>query len=161
MSTSSRSQFTRTWSQGNRTTMSTHSQLTTLALPRRALLVGGIAIAPLVAMPPSTAGAKHNVSGIPETEIPNAPARIEATERPDSGAIRPFRVHVPDDALADLRRRIAATRWPDKETVSDPSQGAQLEKLQALVHYWGTDYDWRKVEAALDALPQFTTNIDG
>jgi pimeloyl-ACP methyl ester carboxylesterase len=125
------------------------------------LLVGGIAIAPLVAMPPSTAGAKHNVSGIPETEIPNAPARIEATERPDSGAIRPFRVHVPDDALADLRRRIAATRWPDKETVSDPSQGAQLEKLQALVHYWGTDYDWRKVEAALDALPQFTTNIDG
>ena len=64
-------------------------------------------------------------------------------------AVRPFRINVPDEALVDLRRRIAATRWPDKETVSDRSQGAQLEKIQALVRYWGTDYDWRKVEATL------------
>jgi pimeloyl-ACP methyl ester carboxylesterase len=75
-------------------------------------------------------------------------------------AIRPFRVNVPDAALADLRRRIAATRWPDRETVSDQSQGVQLAKLQELVRYWGTDYDWRKAEAKLNALPQFITTID-
>ena len=62
-------------------------------------------------------------------------------------AIRPFRVNVPEAELVDLRRRIAATRWPDKETVADRSQGTQLAKLQELVRYWGTDYDWRKVEA--------------
>jgi pimeloyl-ACP methyl ester carboxylesterase len=75
--------------------------------------------------------------------------------------IRPFKVKVPQAALHDLRRRIAATRWPDKETVDDRSQGAQLAKLQELVRYWGSGYDWRKVEAKLNALPQFTTNIDG
>jgi hypothetical protein len=69
-------------------------------------------------------------------------------------AVRPFRINVPDEALVDLRRRILATRWPDKETVPDQSQGAQLAKIQALVRYWGTDYDWRKVEATLNALPQ-------
>ena len=76
-------------------------------------------------------------------------------------AIRPFRVNVPKEALADLRRRIKDTRWPDRETVEDRSQGAQLAQLQGLVHYWGTDYDWRKAEAKLNALPQFTTIIDG
>src|SRR6202040_2172746 len=75
--------------------------------------------------------------------------------------IRPFRFEAPQDDLVDLRRRLQATRWPDKETVKDEAQGAQLAKLQALVGYWGTDYDWRKVEARLNALPQFTTNIDG
>ena len=80
---------------------------------------------------------------------------------PEERAIRPFAVRVPQAELDDLRRRIAATRWPDRETVADRSQGAQLERLQALVRYWGTDYDWRKVEARLNALPQFTTNIDG
>jgi pimeloyl-ACP methyl ester carboxylesterase len=75
--------------------------------------------------------------------------------------IRPFRVHVPDAVLDDLHRRIAATRWPDKETVSDQSQGVQLEAIQPLVRYWGTDYDWRKAEAELNAYPQFITNIDG
>ena len=63
--------------------------------------------------------------------------------RVDRDAIRPFRVNIPKEALVDLRRRIAATRWPDKETVTDRSQGVQLEKLQALVRYWGTDYNWR------------------
>ncbi len=76
-------------------------------------------------------------------------------------AIRPFRVNVPEEAVADLRRRLAATRWPDKETVADQSQGAQLAKLQELVRYWGTDYDWRKAEAKLNAFPQFKTRIDG
>jgi pimeloyl-ACP methyl ester carboxylesterase len=78
----------------------------------------------------------------------------------DDAASRPFRVSVPDADLADLRRRLAATRWPDKETVADQSQGAQLAKLQELVHYWATDYDWRKGEAKLNAFPQFKTRID-
>ena len=83
-----------------------------------------------------------------------------AAENNDT-AIRPFRVNVPDADLADLKRRLAATRWPDKETVADQSQGVQLAKLQELVRYWGTDYDWRKAEAKLNAFPQFMTNIDG
>jgi pimeloyl-ACP methyl ester carboxylesterase len=76
-------------------------------------------------------------------------------------AVRPFRIGVPEEDLDDLRRRVAETRWPDKETVSDRSQGVQLAKLQPLVEYWGTDYDWRKVEAKLNELPQFITEIDG
>jgi pimeloyl-ACP methyl ester carboxylesterase len=79
----------------------------------------------------------------------------------EDNAIRPFRINVPEAALVDLRRRVVATRWPDKETVKDQSQGVPLAKLQALVRYWGTDYDWRKVEAKLNALPQFVTTIDG
>src|SRR6202042_1590174 len=75
--------------------------------------------------------------------------------------IRPFRVSVPEAALVDLRQRLAATRWPDRETVTDPSQGVQLATMQKLVHYWATDYDWRKVETRLNALPQFVTSIDG
>ena len=75
--------------------------------------------------------------------------------------IRPFRVDIPEEALLDLRRRIAATRWPDRETVDDQSQGIQLAKLQDLVRYWGAGYDWRKAEAKLNALPQFITAIDG
>jgi len=76
-------------------------------------------------------------------------------------AIRPFSNHVPDEALADLRRRVLATRWPERETVTDASQGVQLATMQALARYWGTEYDWRKVEARLNALPQFITEIDG
>ena len=76
-------------------------------------------------------------------------------------AIRPFRVNIPEAALVDLRQRVRATRWPDKETVADRSQGIQLAKLQELIRYWGTDYDWRKAEAKLNALPQFVTTIDG
>jgi pimeloyl-ACP methyl ester carboxylesterase len=75
--------------------------------------------------------------------------------------IRAFKVEVPQAAIDDLRRRIAATRWPDKETVADRSQGVQLGKLQELVRYWGSSYDWRKAEAKLNALPQFMTSIDG
>ena len=73
----------------------------------------------------------------------------------------PFKVKVPDADLANLRKRLAETRWPDKETVADSSQGAQLAKLQELVRYWGTAYDWRKAEATLNAYPQFKTRIDG
>ena len=76
-------------------------------------------------------------------------------------AIRPFRVNVPNAELADLKRRLAATRWPTKELVEDRSQGVQLATLKALVRYWTTDYDWRKAEAKLNAFPQFVTKIDG
>jgi pimeloyl-ACP methyl ester carboxylesterase len=79
----------------------------------------------------------------------------------DPTSIRPFRVNFPEAALADLRRRVAATRWPDRETVADDSQGVQLATMQALARYWATDYDWRKCEARLNALPQFVTEIDG
>jgi hypothetical protein len=75
--------------------------------------------------------------------------------------IRPFRVDMPDEAIADLRRRIAARRWPSRELVADQSQGVQLATLQELARYWATDYDWGACEAKLNALPQFTTEIDG
>ena len=76
-------------------------------------------------------------------------------------SIRTFRVHISDTALTDLRRRIQTTRWPDKETVANESQGVQLAMLQELARYWATGYDWRKLEARLNALPMFMTNIDG
>jgi pimeloyl-ACP methyl ester carboxylesterase len=79
----------------------------------------------------------------------------------DDNTIRPFRIDVPEEALVDLRRRIAATRWPEKETVADESQGVRLATVQQLAQYWQTSHDWRKVEARLNALPQFVTQIDG
>jgi pimeloyl-ACP methyl ester carboxylesterase len=79
----------------------------------------------------------------------------------EDGAIRPFRVAISEAAIAEMRGRIASTRWPDKETVDDASQGIQLAKLKPLVEHWGAGYDWRKAEARLNALPQFTTTIDG
>jgi hypothetical protein len=79
----------------------------------------------------------------------------------EDNAIRPFRINVPEAKLVDLRRRIAATQWPETETVADQSQGVQLATIRELARYWATDYDWRKVEATLNALPQFITEIDG
>jgi hypothetical protein len=79
----------------------------------------------------------------------------------DATAIRPFRIEVPEEQLAELRRRIAATRWPSRELVADRSQGVQLATIQELARHWTTDYDWRACEARLNALPQFTTEIDG
>ncbi len=78
-----------------------------------------------------------------------------------SDAIRPFRINVSDAELTELRRRISATRWPDQETVRDQSQGPQLATLQKLARYWATEYDWRKIEARLNAVPNFVTEIDG
>src|SRR3981189_2424101 len=79
----------------------------------------------------------------------------------DKNAIRPFQVNFPEAELTELRRRINATKWPERETVTDASQGVQLATSQALARYWGTDYDWRKCEARLNALPNFITEIDG
>src|SRR6516225_4184016 len=75
--------------------------------------------------------------------------------------IRPFHVDIPEEKLTDLRRRVAATQWPEKETVADQSQGVPLATMQELARYWATEYDWRKCEAQLNALPQFKTEIDG
>jgi len=89
------------------------------------------------------------------------PISSGAEAQDPSTAIRPFRSKVPDSVLVDLRRRVKATRWPEKETVGDRSQGVPLASIQALARHWGTDYDWRKGEAQLNAFPQFMTRIDG
>jgi pimeloyl-ACP methyl ester carboxylesterase len=95
----------------------------------------------------------------------NAPSRYLDPDKvgTESGqtAIRPFQIHVPQSTLTDLRRRLASTRWPESETASDRSQGVQLATMKSLVAYWQKNYDWRKVEARLNALPQFVTSIDG
>jgi pimeloyl-ACP methyl ester carboxylesterase len=104
----------------------------------------GIVLSGILALLGSTAQAQRNTS--PDTS---------------AQAIRPFRVHIANSELKDLRKRIQATRWPGKETVADRSQGAQLANLQELVRYWGTDYDWRKAEKKLNSYPQFKTVIDG
>jgi pimeloyl-ACP methyl ester carboxylesterase len=95
------------------------------------------------------------------------PAQADAAKaaaqgpRADDTSIRPFHYHASDEALADLRRRVAATKWPSRELVKDATQGVQLETMQKLAQYWANGYDWRKMEARLDALPQFVTTIDG
>jgi pimeloyl-ACP methyl ester carboxylesterase len=87
--------------------------------------------------------------------------QASATQPAENTAIRPFEVNFPEAEITELRRRINATRWPEKETVNDSSQGVQLATIQKLAHYWGTDYDWSKCEARLKALPHFITEIDG
>ncbi|WP_050401018.1 epoxide hydrolase family protein [Bradyrhizobium embrapense] len=109
--------------------------------PDRRQLLGAVAMSAIVV----------GVSGLLPSQAASAAA---------DAAIRPFRINIPEHDLVDLRRRLAATKWPDRETVQDQSQGVQLATIQRLVHYW-RDYDWRKVEARLNALPQFTTRIDG
>src|SRR5687768_15154237 len=86
---------------------------------------------------------------------------LVASAPAEGEAIQPFKVAIPDKDLVELRRRIAAARWPTKELVDDRSQGVQLATMRELTRYWSTEYDWRKAEARLNALPQFTTEIDG
>src|SRR6267142_1469622 len=88
-------------------------------------------------------------------------AAQRASKQADKDAIRPFQANFLETELTELRRRINATKWPERETVTDASQGVQLATSQALARYWGTDYDWRKCEARLNALPNFITEIDG
>jgi hypothetical protein len=122
---------------------------------------GIIVVAATMDLALSSASARRvGLDGLAATVIGVWSASVAAAENNDT-AIRPFRANVPKAELADLRRRLAATRWRDKETVADESQGAQLAKLQELVRYWGTDYDWRKAEMKLNAFPQFKTRIDG
>jgi hypothetical protein len=86
-------------------------------------------------------------------------AQKKNIENPED--IRPYHISVSKEAIAELKERVNATRWPEQETVKDQSQGVKLAQIQGLVKYWGTDYDWTKTEEKLNALPQFVTNIDG
>jgi pimeloyl-ACP methyl ester carboxylesterase len=95
-----------------------------------------------------------------ETKMTQA-VKVQSAASAENKSIRPFRINVPEDAIVDLRRRINATKWPERETVTDATQGVQLATMRELARYWQTDYDWRKVEARLNALPQFMTEIDG
>jgi pimeloyl-ACP methyl ester carboxylesterase len=106
--------------------------------------------------------------GVSQAETAKPAAALQSAAQAPAGelaavdeSIRPFQFHASDEALADLRRRISTTKWPSREVVSDTTQGVQLETMQKLAQYWATDYDWRKVESKLNALPQFVTNIDG
>jgi pimeloyl-ACP methyl ester carboxylesterase len=92
---------------------------------------------------------------------PTSATQERSEQATDKNAIRPFHVSIPEAELTELRRRVNATKWPERETVTDASQGVQLATIQKLARYWTTDYDWRKCEARLNALPQFTTEIDG
>jgi pimeloyl-ACP methyl ester carboxylesterase len=98
---------------------------------------------------------------MPELNTVDAPLKAPARTPMVDTSIRPFRVDIPEEDLADLRRRIKATRWPEKETVADFSQGVPLATMQKLARYWVEEYDWRKVEAKLNSYPNFITNIDG
>jgi pimeloyl-ACP methyl ester carboxylesterase len=122
-----------------------------------ALVIGSFCIASLL---PANASATDSASET-STRKELAMTSVAQAVAPAAADIRPFHVSIPDEALADLRRRIAATRWPDKETVSDETQGVRLATVQKLARYWATDYDWRKCEARLNSYPQFITNIDG
>ena len=107
------------------------------------VFAGAAGLLPADLLAAATASATHKEHNMTATEI------------------RPFHIHFPDEALADLKRRVAATRWPDKETVADATQGVQLATMQKLAHYWASAHDWRKCEAKLNAVPNFVTEIDG
>ena len=122
----------------------------------------------LTELTPSVVLKRNLISRAAVGLLASATAIIPALAADGSGAaaahpnaVRPFHINIPEDALVDLRRRIAATQWPDMETVTDQSQGVQLATMKELVRYWATDYDWRKVEAKLNSYPQFVTEIDG
>jgi pimeloyl-ACP methyl ester carboxylesterase len=108
---------------------------------------------------PSTTRRSFLASSAVATAVSLMPAELRAATGDDT--IRPFRIDFPDEALADLRRRVAATKWPERETVADATQGVQLATIKELARYWATAHDWRKVESRLNALPQFMTEIDG
>jgi len=126
------------------------------AICRSAIIVGATAAVLVLS---SSSAPRPGVTVL--AAIPGVPSPDAAAAENKGAAIHPFRINVPQADLVDLQRRLRATRWPEKETVADPSQGPQLAQLQELVRYWGNGYDWRKAEAKLNSLPQFTTNIDG
>ena len=111
--------------------------------------------------PAQTAMQNQGGAAIIKTQTEVAMTQTGTARPTDTNAIRAFRIKVPQEALDDLRRRIAATQWPEKETVADQSQGMPLATMRELARYWATTYDWRKAEARLNALPQFITTIDG
>jgi pimeloyl-ACP methyl ester carboxylesterase len=125
---------------------------------RRRILAGSAAVGAASLLSAQLAVAAKAGDAPPGQPPDQGNSSVEAAK---SGSIRPFRFDASDEALADLRRRIAATKWPSRELVTDASQGVQFETIGELARYWQTDYDWRKVEARLNSLQQFKTNIDG
>jgi pimeloyl-ACP methyl ester carboxylesterase len=124
---------------------------------RRLLIASAFAGVTAIALP----GVSHAQTPQPAAApLSTTPAPAESPQ-PGDTSIRPFKFHASDAALADLRQRISATRWPSRELVNDATQGVQLATMQKLAQYWATDYDWRKIEGRLNALPQFVTTIDG
>jgi hypothetical protein len=133
---------------------------------RRHFLKASSMLGLAVAFRPATIGKGFAGSKTNTAQEENTMAQSSATQRgseqaADKTTIRPFQVNVPEVELTELRRRIHSTRWPDRETVMDESQGLPLATIQELARYWATDYDWRKCEAKLNALPQFITELDG
>ena len=135
-------------------------------LSRSSRVAAALCVALCIALPnvgraqTGTLNGNSTITALATSTVVDHAAKAARTPRADK-EIRPFRAHVPDAAITDLRRRINATRWPDRETVADQTQGAQLAGLRELLSYWAGGYDWRKAEAKLNAFPQFTTNIDG
>jgi pimeloyl-ACP methyl ester carboxylesterase len=133
---------------------------------RRRFLQASSLLGLAVAFSPGTTGeafadSQSQTTQKEDTMTPSGASQRGSEQAADKNTIRPFQVNVPEAELTDLRRRINSTRWPDRETVTDESQGLPLATIQELARYWATDYDWRKVEAKLNALPQFITEIDG
>jgi len=141
--------------------MTAHKSTAAFVLSRRNLLLNGGAMAVVAAFSPLAQTEIFRTTRKENTMAQTSAAQQGSQQAADNSAIRPFRVNVPEAELTELRRRINATRWPERETVTDASQGVQLATVQALARYWGTDYNWRKVEARLNSLPQFITEIDG
>jgi pimeloyl-ACP methyl ester carboxylesterase len=148
-------------------TLETVPYIVKLVLPRRRMIMSAGSLAPtrrtfLATSVAAGAFALVLLSSPSYSQTaPAADAQASVIATAEDNAIRPFHNNIPEEALVDLRRRIAATRWPERETVTDASQGVQLATTQKLARYWATDYDWRKCEAKLNALPQFITEIDG
>ena len=128
---------------------------------RRSFLKAGSVLGVAAAFRPAMMGEAFADSKSNTTQKGTIMAQATATQGADKTTIRPFQVNVPEAELTEMRRRINSTRWPDRETVTDESQGVPLATMQELSRYWATDYDWRKCEAKLNALPQFITEIDG
>ena len=130
-------------------------------LSRRTLLINGAAAAAFAALSPIARATELNTYLKEDDPMTQAGTKQGSHQAANKDAIRPFHVNVPEKQLVELRRRVNATIWPDRETVPDATQGVQLATIQALARYWATDYDWRKIEKKLNAQPQFITEIDG
>ena len=128
---------------------------------RRCFLKASSMLGLAVAFRPATVGEAFADSQSNHAQKEDTVAQTSATHAADKTTIRPFQVKVPAAELTELRRRINSTRWPDRETVTDESQGVPLATIQELARYWATAYDWRRCEAKLNALPQFITEING
>jgi pimeloyl-ACP methyl ester carboxylesterase len=128
---------------------------------RRRFLKASSMLGLAVTFSPATIGEAFADSKSQTTQKENTMTQTSAAQQRSEDAIRPFHVNFPETELTELRRRVNATKWPERETVTDASQGVQLATTQKLARYWATDHDWRKCEARLNALPQFITEIDG